>query len=428
LEDAFGNLTFKLTQEDIINLEERYGPHSIMGHQNNYWKESNRMHYRKFGKLDWQASALGFGCMRLPTIDGKSGNIDQEKVTKMIHRAVEAGVNYFDTAYVYHDQQSENALGKALEDGYRQQVRIATKSPIWLIKESADFDRLLDQQLRRLQTDKIDFYLLHSVDHNSWEKIQRLGLLRRAEAAKIDGRIGCLGFSFHDKLETFNQIVDGYGAWDFCQIQYNYLDVDFQAGTAGLRHAASKGLAVVVMESLRGGKLAADLPATRPLWHSASRQRKPADWALQWLWNQPEVTLALSGMNTLDQVEENIASANISGVGQLTADEIGLIDKVREVLKSLSPIPCTSCEYCLPCPNGVNIPRNFDAYNQAAMFAALDDSRKAYKYWIPDDQKASACIQCDECRTKCPQQIPISTWLPVVEEVLGLNRDYVKSL
>lgn len=386
------------------------------------------MQYRKFGKVDWLVSALGFGCMRFPTIDGKSGNIDQEKANAMIRRAVEGGVNYFDTAYVYHDQKSEIALGIALQGGLRDQVRIATKSPIWLINETEDFDRMLNEQLERLQTSTIDFYLLHSLNKESWEKIQRLGLLHRAEAAKADGKIRYLGFSFHDKAEIFTQIVDGYHAWDFCQIQYNYMDIENQAGVAGLRYAASKGLAVVIMEPLLGGKLALDLPATRPLWNSATQKRTPADWALQWLWNQPEVSLALSGMSTIEQVEENIASASVSGPGTLSTDEVELVDQVRKIIHSLSPIPCTACEYCLPCPNGVNIPRNFDVYNRAAMYDTLEDSRREYKYWIPDDQKAASCIQCEECLTKCPQQIAISTWLPVVEEVMGLNREFVKSV
>jgi hypothetical protein len=386
------------------------------------------MQYRKFGKLDWQASALGFGCMRLPTLDGKSGNIDQARVDEMIRTAIDAGVNYFDTAYVYHDQQSETALGKALQGGYRARVKIATKSPIWLVNDSADFDKLLDQQLQRLQTDAIDFYLLHALDRKSWSKVQQLGLLRRAEAALADGRIRHLGFSFHDNLESFKQIVDGYDAWSFCQIQYNYMDVDFQAGTQGLQYAAAKGLAVVVMESLRGGKLAADLPATRPLWESATRQRKPADWALQWLWNQPEVSLALSGMSTLAQVQENIAFANASAPGLLTADELALLDQAREVITALSPIPCTRCEYCLPCPNGVNIPLNFDTYNQAAMYNDLDQSRFAYEHWVATGENASNCIQCDDCLSKCPQQIAISQWLTVVEDVLAYKKPYVKAI
>ncbi len=386
------------------------------------------MEYRKFGKLDWQVSALGFGCMRLPTLDGKAGNIDQEKVDEMIHTAVEAGVNYFDSAYVYHDQKSERALGKALQGGYREKVRIATKSPVWMIKEADDFDRFLDEQLARLQTDAIDFYLLHALDHERWAQVQELDLLKHAEKALADGRIRNLGFSFHDNLDVFKKILDGYDAWNFCQIQYNYMDVNFQAGTEGLQYAASKGLAVVIMESLRGGKLAADLPSTRPLWESATRKGTPADWAFQWLWNQPEVSVALSGMGTLEQVKENIASANHSGIGSLNAEDLTLIGKVRETIKSLSPIPCTRCEYCLPCPNGVNIPLNFDFYNQAAMFDDLAHSRFAYKNWMAEAERASNCLQCEACLSKCPQHIEISTWMPVVEEVLGLERPYVKSV
>lgn len=386
------------------------------------------MHYRKFGKLDVEVSALGFGCMRLPTLDSDHGNIDQAAVTEMIRRAVEAGVNYFDSAYGYHKQMSEVALGRALQGGLRDRVYIATKSPVWLINESADFDRLLNEQLERLQTGTIDFYLLHALGRDSWAKVLQLDLLSRAEAAKTDGRIHHLGFSFHDNLETFKQIVDGYADWDFCQIQYNYMDVEVQAGRAGLQYAAAKGLGVVIMEPLRGGKLAAELPAARPLWESAAHQRTPADWALQWLWDQPEVSVVLSGMSTLEQVEQNIASANDSGVDRLTSEEAALIVLVSDVIKSLSPIPCTSCEYCMPCPNGVDIPGNFDVYNEAAMYDSLEDSREAYKRWIDDANKAAACIQCDECLPKCPQHIAISTWLPVVDEVLGLGRPYVKSV
>lgn len=386
------------------------------------------MQYRKFGKLDWQPSALGFGCMRLPIIDGKAGQIDQAKVDEMIHRAFEAGVNYYDTAYAYHEGKSEAALGKALAGGLREKVRVATKSPVWLINEAGDFDRLLDEQLKRLQTDHVDFYLLHALNRDYWAKIQKLGLLKRAEAARADGRIRHLGFSFHDNLETFKQIVDGHNAWDFCQIQYNYMDTTVQAGTEGLQYAAAKGLGVVIMEPLLGGKLALDLPATRPIWDSAEKKRTPADWALQWVWNHPEVSVVLSGMSTLRQVEENIQSAGVSGPGTLTVADNVMIGRVREVVNSLSPIPCTRCEYCLPCPNGVNIPRNFDAYNKALLYDALADSRNEYKYWIPDGNKAERCIQCDECLPKCPQQIAISTWMPVVGEVLGLGREYVKSV
>ncbi len=387
------------------------------------------MQYRTFGKLDWKVSALGFGCMRLPIIDGNAANIDQAKTDVMIHRAIEGGVNYFDTAYMYHSGMSEAALGKALSGGLRDKVRVATKSPVWLINQPGDFDRLLDEQLKKLQTDHVDFYLLHALNRGSWaDHVLKHDVLKRGAAAKADGRIGQLGFSFHDNLETFKTIVDGYDKWDFCQIQYNYMDTAFQAGTEGLQYAAARGLGVVIMEPLLGGKLALDLPATRPLWAKSPRKGTPADRALQWLWNQPEVSTVLSGMSTLEQVEQNIASASASGVGTLGAVDLDLVKQVREVINSLSPIPCTRCEYCLPCPNGVNIPRNFDAYNKALLYDALKDSRNEYKMWIGDDEKAERCIQCDECLSKCPQQIPISTWMPVVGEVLGLGREYVKTL
>jgi len=386
------------------------------------------MQYRAFGSLDWKVSALGFGCMRFPTTDGKAGNIDQDQVTEMIRHAVDAGMNYLDTAYVYHDQKSEAALGKALRDGYRERVRIATKSAIWLLEKGDDFDRMLDEQLTRLQTDTIDFYLLHALNRKRWDRVHQLDVLRRAEAARADGRIRHLGFSFHDSLDVFKGIVDAYDAWDFCQIQYNYMDTAFQAGTEGLRYAASKGLAVVIMEPLRGGKLAIDLPATRPIWDSASRKRTPVDWALQWLWNQPGVSVVLSGMSTLQQVKENIASAHASGIATLTADELAIIESASDALKALSPVPCTNCEYCMPCPNGVNIPLNFDFYNQVAMYGAIDRTRFQYKMWVPDSEKAGMCIQCDECLSKCPQDIPISTWLPVVADVLEEKQPYVNSI
>jgi len=386
------------------------------------------MQYRQFGKLDWKVSALGFGAMRLPVLDGKSGNIDQAKATEMIRYAIDNGVNYFDTAYVYHEQKSEVAVGIALKDGYRDRVKIATKLPIWMVKDTADFDKFLNEELKRLQTDHIDFYLLHALNKGSWQKILDLKLIQEAEKALADGRIRHLGFSFHDKLEVFKQIVDGYDKWTFCQIQYNFMDTEFQAGKEGLQYAADRGLAVVIMEPLRGGKLAADIPAARPIWESAPIQRKPADWALQWLWNQPEVSVVLSGMSTLDQVKENVASAAVSSIGSLSAQELELVEKVNKELTARSPIPCTSCEYCLPCPNGVNIPRNFESYNNAAMYNDINDSRLDYKMWIQDSEKAAQCIQCDECLDKCPQQIAISTWMPVIDGVLGLGQPFVEKV
>ncbi len=382
------------------------------------------MQYRKFGKLDWQVSALGFGCMRLPIIGEDSGTIDQEKTSEMLRCAIDAGLNYVDSAYVYHNQKSESALGIALQEGYRQKVRIATKLPVWLVEKADDFERMLDEQLNRLQTDAIDFYLMHALDQCKWQKVLDLGLLKKAEAALADGRIRWLGFSFHDNLGVFKKIVDGYDGWTFCQIQYNYMDISYQAGRAGLRYAADKGLAVVIMEPLRGGRLAADLPAARPLWAQAGSPRRPADWALQWLWSQPEVSVVLSGMSTLEQVQENLVSAQRSRIGLLTTEELALMDQVRQTLTGLSPIDCTRCEYCLPCPNGVNIPRVFDYYNRVAMYDDLEGMRFQYKNFMEDEQKAEQCIQCGECLPKCPQSLPISDWMPVIDGVLSKGQPY----
>jgi uncharacterized protein len=386
------------------------------------------MQYRNFGKLDWQVSALGFGMMRLPTIDGVTGNIDQQKTDEMVHTAIEGGVNYFDTAYVYHDQRSEAALGKALGSA-RDKVRIATKSAIWLLNDGDGFQRQLDEQLERLQTDHIDFYLLHALNKGSFEnKVKKLDLIKESEKALADGRIKHIGFSFHDSLELFKEIIDFYDKWDFCQIQYNYMDTEFQAGTEGLKYAAERDIAVVIMESLRGGKLAQDLPATRPIWEIAPEKRTPADWAFQWLWNQPEVAVTLSGMSTLEQVKQNIESADKAKIGQFGKKELGMFMLAKEAIESRSPIPCTRCEYCMPCPNGVNIPRNFDVYNEVAMYEDIQASRFMYNNLLGEAERAAQCIQCDECLDKCPQHIQISDWMPVIEEVLGKNQDFVASL
>ena len=385
------------------------------------------MQYRKFGKLDWQVSALGFGCMRLPTIGGVHANIDEPEATRMLHYAIEHGVNYIDTAYPYHGGNSELFLGRVLKGEYREKVRLATKLPCWKVAAAEDFDTILNEQLQKLQTDHIDFYLLHGLGRERWDKMRSLGVLQRAEQAIADGRIRYLGFSFHDKLAVFQEIVDAHN-WTFCQIQHNYMDIENQAGTKGLRYAAAKGLAVVIMEPLLGGKLVDPPAPIQAIWDTAAHKRLPADWGLQWLWNQPEVSVVLSGMSTMQQVEQNVASAAASGVNTLTTDELALYDRVRAKYNELSPIPCTKCEYCLPCPNGVAIPRIFAAYNEGLMYDKADIMRRWYKQWIPAENQASACIQCRECEDKCPQKIPISEWMPVVQQVLSEGKPYVKRL
>lgn len=378
------------------------------------------MQYRRFGKLDWQPSALGFGAMRLPIIDGDPGKIDEEPATRLVRYAIDHGVNYVDTAWPYHREQSERLVGRALKEGYRERSKLATKMPCWLVKERADLDRYLDEQRSRLDTQVIDFYLLHALDADRWHAMRDLGVLDWAEKARADGRIGHIGFSFHDSYAAFQEIVDAYEGWDFCQIQYNYLDEEYQAGTRGLEYAADKGLGVIVMEPLRGGLLAGragqrvgqGLPASiQALWESALVKRTPAEWALQWLWQKGAVSLVLSGMSTLEQIAENVASASRSAVGGLTDEELALVSRVRDEYKRLMPIPCTECKYCQPCPNNVNIPTIFSFYNEAVMFNAIGYGQYAYQNWIPEDQRADKCLECGECEAQCPQHIQIIEWL-----------------
>ncbi|MGE5597766.1 MAG: aldo/keto reductase [Bacteroidota bacterium] len=391
------------------------------------------MQYRTFGKLGFQVSALGFGAMRLPT---EGGRIDEAEATRMLHRAIERGVNYVDTAYPYHGGTSETFLGRALKDGYRERVRLATKMPSWLIQSAGDFDRYLDEQLARLQTDYVDFYLLHSLNKGSWQKLRDLGVCEWAEKAIGQGRFRYSGFSFHGDRDAFRQIVDEYD-WAMCQIQYNYMDVENQAGIGGLRYAAAKGLAVVVMEPLLGGKLVGPPPSIQAVWDSAARKRTPAGWALHWLWNQPEVSCVLSGMSTMDQVEENLALADESRAGLLTDDELALYERVRVKYKELAAIPCTGCGYCLPCPQNVDIPGNFGIYNEGLVYDKPHASRGQYSWWkrayevqktMDRDIRAANCVQCGQCEAKCPQGIPISRWMPLIHEVLGEGKEYIRRL
>jgi len=379
------------------------------------------MQYRKFGKLDWQASILGFGCMRLPTADGNvmGGNINESEALRMIGQAVDRGVNYFDTAYVYHEGKSEMILGKALR-GRRDKVRIATKSPVWQIEKEADFDRILNEQLHKLQTDHIDFYLLHALDKRRWNDIVlKHKLLERAEAAIGDGRIRHLGFSFHDNYDSFSEIISGYDRWTFCQIQYNYMDTENQAGTRGLKLAAAKGLAVVIMEPLLGGRLAHPPSSIRQVMARSRVQRSPADWALQWLWNQPEVSVVLSGMSNMDNVTANLDSASRARSDSFQAADHKLIADVRQKYQERAAIPCTKCGYCMPCPNGVDIPANFEIYNYAHLYEDIPSARIKYQVFVPESARASVCIACHECEDECPQKIPISEWMPKVHALLG---------
>src|ERR1035437_3488518 len=380
------------------------------------------MQYRKFGKLGWQVSALCFGCMRFPTADGErlGPNILEDEAIRMVRHAIDNGVNYLDTAYPYHGGQSEIVVGKALRDGYREKVRLATKLPTWQVTCAEDFDRLLDEQLKKLDTTHIDFYLLHALGKSRWhEVVLKHDLFGRAEAALADGRIRHLGFSFHDDYEAFEAIVKGTDLWGFCQLQYNYMDTETQAGTRGLKLAAEKGLAVAVMEPLMGGRLADPPKDVRDAMEAFDVRRSPAEWALGWLWDQPEVSVVLSGMSAMSQVEENLAIAGRSRVGAFTGAEQALIARAREMYQARTVIPCTRCNYCMPCPNGLNIPGNFEHFNFAHLFDDVKTAKFRYQVFLKPEERSSACIDCGICEDICPQQIHIGEWMPKVTALLG---------
>lgn len=376
------------------------------------------MLYRKMPKSGDELSILGFGCMRLPM---NGHEIDEPRAIAQIRMAIDRGVNYMDTAWPYHGGASEPLLGRALRDGYRQQVRIATKLPTWLVKNRADMDRYLNAQLERLETDHIDYYLLHTLDGGSWEDINALGAADFLDQAKKDGRILNAGFSFHGLGVDFPRIVDGYD-WDFCQIQYNILDTEYQAGMAGLKYAASKGLGVIIMEPLRGGNLGLPIapPAVAALWDEAATKREPVEWALRWVWNHPEVTVVLSGMNIEEHVEQNLAIADRALPDSLTSQELDIVDRVRTTYKELMQVGCTGCGYCMPCPMGVQIPTCFDFFNKMHMFGNPDQARFMYAAFgsgITKGDKpgfASQCVACGQCVEQCPQHIAIPEMLEKV--------------
>jgi predicted aldo/keto reductase-like oxidoreductase len=370
------------------------------------------MKYRKFGNLDWEASALGFGAMRLPFLGSDFRNIDEPQAIKMIRHAIDNGVNYVDTAYPYHGGSSEVVVGKALKDGYREKVRLATKLPCWLIKGPEDFDKYFNEQLERLDTPHVDFYLIHGLRYGWWPEMKEHGVFDWAEKMKEEGKIRHLGFSFHEEYPLFEQIMEDHERFDFCQIQLNYMDTEYQAGLKGLRFAAEKGLAVVIMEPIKGGKLGVAPPqAVQEIWDKAENERKPAERALQWVWNHPEVSVVLSGMSEMWQVEENLKYADRSGPGSLTEQELALYDEVEEAYRKLGFIGCTACGYCMPCPQGVEIPKILGFHNEFHL-SGRDDAVKE-KYWkeITPENHSDNCAYCAQCEEKCPQHLPIRKFL-----------------
>ena len=382
------------------------------------------MLYRKMPKNGDKLSILGFGCMRLPVKE--DGSIDEERATRQVRYAIDQGVNYVDTAWPYHMGESEPFLGRALADGYREKVKLATKLPSWLIESREDMDKFLNAQLEKLKTDHIDYYLVHALVGELWDNLEKLDVADFLDKAKADGRIINAGFSFHGLADDFKRIVDAYN-WDFCQIQYNFLDEKNQAGTEGLEYAASKGLGVIIMEPLRGGNLTKTVPqAVKEIWDEAPIKRSSAEWALRWVWNHPEVTVVLSGMSEEEHIQENLRIAEQASPDSLVEAEMQLIKRVENKYRELMKVGCTGCQYCMPCPAGVNIPLCFEEYNNLHLVDNPDAEKFMYAarlggaVALGEPEFASLCVECGKCVEKCPQHIDIPTVLKsVVEELEG---------
>ncbi len=372
------------------------------------------MLYRKVPKNDDELSILGFGCMRLPM---EGGQIDEKRATAQIRYAIDRGVNYIDTAWTYHEGESESFLGRALRDGYRERVKLATKLPSFLVRSREDMDRFLEVQLEKLQSDHIDYYLMHSLTGSLWKRLEALGARDFLDRARADGRIMNAGFSFHGLPADFAPIVDAYG-WECCLIQYNYLDEENQAGTRGLKYAASKGLGVFVMEPLRGGNLGFPEapPSVAALWDEAPVRRTPAEWALRWVWDHPEVVVVLSGMNDEAHIEENLGTAGDALPDSLTPEEKSLVKRAAAKYRGIMKVNCSGCGYCMPCPAGVNIPACVDIYNiynKMHLFGNPEEGKDSYAMKTSgvlqrsESGFASQCVECGKCLEKCPQGLDI---------------------
>jgi predicted aldo/keto reductase-like oxidoreductase len=391
------------------------------------------MKYRKMGSLGWEVSALGFGCMRLPPRRINRLRADTDESVRIIRHGIDLGINYLDTAYVYHLGDSEKILGIALKDGYRERVKLVTKLPIFLVRNREDFDQYLKTAMDRLQTDYLDIYMFHNMDRVGFEKVKRLGLIDKMMEAKEKGLIHHFGFSFHDTLSIFKEIIDYY-PWNMAQIQYNYMDTGVQATTEGLKYAYSKGTAVVVMEPLKGGKLANPPKEALDIMNASGINRTPVDWALQFLWNRPEISTVLSGMSSQQMVDENYASADRSGINSLSEAEQEVLSRVADIYRKKILVPCTACNYCMPCPVGVDIPGNFALLNnmstESSWLRRLLLRRKygelAKSGGNMDGERpngnASVCINCGKCLEKCPQRIEIPSELKKAHEILGKGR------
>ncbi|MHA1673165.1 MAG: aldo/keto reductase [Promethearchaeota archaeon] len=393
------------------------------------------MKYRKMGNLDWEVSALGFGCMRFPTKGRLFKRVDEDESIRILRWGIDKGINYVDTAWPYHLGKSETIVGKALQDGYREKVKLVTKLPMFVVRKEEDFDKYLSSQLKKLQVDCVDIYLFHSVNRSQFEKIKKLNLIKKMETAKEQGLIKHFGFSFHDTLPVFKEIIDYY-PWEVCQIQYNYMDTGLQATTDGLTYAHEKGIAVIIMEPVKGGRLANPPQEALDLMKNSKNHRTPVDWALQFIWNRPEPAVVLSGMGNMRMVEENCASADRSGIKSLSTEDNEILEDMAAIFRKKVLVPCTACNYCMPCPYGVNIPENFALLNNFSFadgkgigkwfkrrglkgkYRKLASSKDELKR-KPENGSAEMCTDCQTCVPKCPQSINIPQELIKVKLILG---------
>ena len=363
------------------------------------------MKYRNFGKLGIQGSAFGLGCMRFNGAASGDSIIDEEKAISLIRRAIDGGVTYMDTAYVYLDRTSEIVLGKALKDGYREKVTIATKMPADLVHNREEMQALLDEELKKLQTDHIDFYLMHGIDKKEWEYFKSIGAPQFFDDMKKAGKIRYKCFSFHAPYEEFEYIIKDYD-WDMVQIQYNFMNEDYQAGTKGLELAGSLGIPVI-MEGLLGGRLAKAPDSVQALYDAFPVKRSPVEWAFRWLCNHPQIATVLSGCNEEAQIDDNLRIFDTVEPGIMSEEELKLMSDVRDAYLSRMRIGCTGCRYCMPCPNGVNIPGIFAAWNDVSLYSADPAQHFGLNMIRKNGEGADNCVACGACEAACPQHLPV---------------------
>ncbi len=360
------------------------------------------MELRKMDKLGIETSLLGYGCMRFPT--NAEGKIDEEKAQALLDKAIAQGVNYIDTAYPYHGGESETFVGKALKKYDRASYYLATKLPVWFVKSVEDVDKYFNEQLQKLQTDYIDFYLMHAMNLERWKEMLKLGVVERLEQLKAEGKIRYLGFSFHDSYEAFEKILC-YRDWDFCQIQLNYMDTNEQAGMKGYKLTEERNVPLVIMEPVKGGMLANFGGDIADKFHEMDAQASFASFALRWVGSLPNVKVVLSGMTTMEQLEDNLQT--FSHFKPMSEEELKAVDNIVEILHSRVQNGCTGCGYCMPCPAGVNIPRNFRIWNTYHMYENYNTVQWNWEHEIPDSEKAKNCIKCGKCEQQCPQKLAI---------------------